>query len=1083
MGVIVLGPGVLVGWFVHAVPGQTLSVCDRTVQVRDAIEAASGGEDCAGLTLHHLREITALDLSGQGIAILREGDFDGLLRLDTLDLSGNLLTSLPRGLFDQLYLLKTLRLHGNLLELLPDGIFDELYLLEDLTLHGNRLSALPRGPFDDFSRFAGMGADGSPPDNSGSHPRIRRFLDRHDVGSPEEFIAALPSLFLQRFVLVYQSASPAAAHVSGDHPRVISWGADGDFIFAWTTDPDAPSFLRESVEFLREDELAWSVGVIDFSGATPEITEPAACQACHGSLGKPLWGEWNEWRGTEYVHPNSEGAYPEAPVYLRQAMYSADERLDPLDYSVSSFEISESIRWLNEPGQPPHVAVAEEAGAVWSWRHAEVLFRLLRRRDSDLRGVAETLVCTDRDRNLVLLEFDHDEHNIGVSAAAEVTTDGDGAILSPDLNDRIRLGYSYGPSASIPGAVNFLIFTDLWGREPMVRHLYRKTSNTATIPDTSYGRSYARVLLHYTSGSATAEDEVIQRLRLHFGRGGRTALGLRARQNGRIYLGGLHSSNFWRGHVAPMKSRVCSALRESRPRGVTASLDGDSVALSWEAPAYDTDAITGYRILRSADGAEAEVLVADTGSSGTEWTDEKPAPGVHDYAVHTLYDHLYVSRKSPEARISVPTRADAAAPRIGSPTTHTIVEGETAVATLTATDEDTPDEALTWSISDGADSDKFAITRDGALSFLAAGDYEAPDDADGDGVYEVTVTVSDGEQTATANISVTLANRNEAPAADAGPDQSDIEGDATVTLSGTGTDPDTDDVLEYRWTQTAGTTVTLSSPSSSTTSFTAPADLSADEVLRFNLRVTDGGGLYGEDEVAVTVSAAARATLLTAWTVGVPARHDGSGNVFTFELHFSEDVPLSHVTLRDSAFEVTGGTVVRAGRKSAPSNVSWNIEVRPDSDGATELVLPANRACDATGAICTDDGRRLSNRVEVRVPGPAPPLTAWTVGVPARHDGSGSVFTFELHFSENVPLSYVTLRDSAFEVTGGAVVRAGRKSAPSNVSWNIDVRPDSNGATALVLPANRACDATGAICTDDGRRLSNRLEVRVPGPG
>ena len=47
-------------------------------------------------------------------------------------------------------------------------------------------------------------------------------------------------------------------------------------------------------------------------------------------------------------------------------------------------------------------------------------------------------------------------------------------------------------------------------------------------------------------------------------------------------------------------------------------------------------------------------------------------------------------------------------------------------------------------------------------------------------------------------------------------------------------------------------------------------------------------------------------------------------------------------------------------------------------------------------------------------------LTASAHDVPGSHDGS-TVFTFELRFSENFHLSYKTLRDHAFTVTGGAV--------------------------------------------------------------
>ena len=98
------------------------------------------------------------------------------------------------------------------------------------------------------------------------------------------------------------------------------------------------------------------------------------------------------------------------------------------------------------------------------------------------------------------------------------------------------------------------------------------------------------------------------------------------------------------------------------------------------------------------------------------------------------------------------------------------------------------------------------------------------------------------------------------PVANAGPDQTVSEG-ATVTLTGSGSDPDGDTITEYRWTQTAGPAVTLSSATGTTTSFTAPTGLVADEVLRFSFVVT-AGGEGGSDSVDVTVNAAT-----VSWTV------------------------------------------------------------------------------------------------------------------------------------------------------------------------------------------------------------------------
>ena len=1062
---------------------QSENVCARTVQVVNAIQAASGGESCAWLTLHHLREITTLDLRNQGIASLRASDFDGLVRLETLDLSGNVLTSLPSGVFDELYLLKTLRLNGNLLQTLPDGIFDELFLLEELTLHGNLFTSLPDGLFEEFSHFDGMQADGSQPDNSGSYPRIQRFLDRHEVSSPEEFIAALPPPYLQRFVLMYRSESPAAPHVSGDYPRVISFGGDGAMTFAWTTDPSAPAPFGQSVEFLRQNDTDWSAGVIDFSGADPQIIEPASCKSCHGSFNKPMWGVWGEWSGSETVNSSSDNAAirSAADAAMDRALASSDPRIEPLDFSTSLFEGGGRTQRFLWRGPPPSTVVAEEAGAVWGWRHAEVLYRILRGRYPDFRSFSDEVVCASHDDlaafAVALNQFSQPEQNLFASDEDPRFPDEPGQVIS-NVPDLVHYTYYYHTGGSVADSIVFLLMADVLRDEPIVRRLFRSVSNSDAVVSHVTDRQKS-AMLYYGPGSATAEDELIQKLRLHFGQGTAASLDAREAQSGRHYLGGVLSASFRDGLATVMRPRMCSALTGSVPGGLRASPARDDVELSWEAPGYDPDGLTGYRILRSADGNDAEVFVADTGSMGTTWTDEDPAPGEYVYTVQALYDGYYASRESEEARATVGDIAGTAAPAVTGATTFTVMEGETAVGTLTATDEDTSAGDLTWSLAGGADQGSFTLSSAGVLAFASAKDFESPDDVGGDGTYALTVQVSDGKQSGTADLSVTLSNRNEAPSANAGADQDGIASGATVNLSGTGTDPDADDTLSYGWTQTAGTTVTLSATDAAATSFAAPSDLSADETLRFTLRVTDAGGLYAEDEVATTVEAAAAAAL-TAGVERLPERHDGNSG-FTFELHFSEEVNLGYVALRDSAFEVTAGTVVNARRQSPPSNRSWHIDVEPTSDADVALVLPAGRACDVTGAICTADGRRLSNRLDLRVAGsqsPRSPLTAWAERVPDSH--GGTTFRFRLRFSAEIDIGYLTLRDNSFDVTGGSITRVQRLARPSNRDWEITVAPDSNANVVLVLAADRACDTAGAICTAGGEQLSHRLEITVP---
>ncbi len=134
---------------------------------------------------------------------------------------------------------------------------------------------------------------------------------------------------------------------------------------------------------------------------------------------------------------------------------------------------------------------------------------------------------------------------------------------------------------------------------------------------------------------------------------------------------------------------------------------------------------------------------------------------------------------------------DEAAPRITSGRAQEAAEGQTAVAQLTATDDEQAPEDLTWSIPEGtacgADAAHFALTEAGVLTFKAAKDYENPDDANADGVYAVTVEVSDGDDNAVrANLSVTLTDV--APAVTVAADAATVvEGTAasfTLTRSG-----------------------------------------------------------------------------------------------------------------------------------------------------------------------------------------------------------------------------------------------------------------------------------------------------------
>ena len=119
---------------------------------------------------------------------------------------------------------------------------------------------------------------------------------------------------------------------------------------------------------------------------------------------------------------------------------------------------------------------------------------------------------------------------------------------------------------------------------------------------------------------------------------------------------------------------------------------------------------------------------------------------------------------------------------------------------------------------------------------------------------------------------------------------------------------------------------------------------------------------------------------LTAAFQDMPDAHNGT-DTFTFQIKFSEAVNTSYTTLQASALTVPDGDVNSASRVNGRSDL-WQIVVRPDSDADVTITLPVTQDCDATGAVCTEGGKKLSAEVSHTVPGPEPssgPLTGFTL--------------------------------------------------------------------------------------------------------
>ena len=250
-------------------------------------------------------------------------------------------------------------------------------------------------------------------------------------------------------------------------------------------------------------------------------------------------------------------------------------------------------------------------------------------------------------------------------------------------------------------------------------------------------------------------------------------------------------------------------------------------------------------------------------------------------------------------------------------------------------------------------------------------------------------------------------------------------------------------------------------------------------------------------------------------TVALPATTDcssqgaictGDGRKLSSALEVTVPGPEASSQLSQQQNSAATGAPAITGTARVGETLTANTTGIADSDGLTRATFAyqwlADDAdiTDATGSTYTpaaiDAGKAIM--VEVSFTDDAgnaetltsaataavtlPPLTASAHGVPASHDGSAA-FTFELRFSEEMPLSYKTLRDHAFTATGGEVVKARRLEKGKNLGWEITVQPSGNADVTVALPATTDCSSQGAICTGDGRMLSNELTFTVNGPG
>ena len=291
------------------------------------------------------------------------------------------------------------------------------------------------------------------------------------------------------------------------------------------------------------------------------------------------------------------------------------------------------------------------------------------------------------------------------------------------------------------------------------------------------------------------------------------------------------------------------------------------------------------------------------------------------------------------------------------------------------------------------------------------------------------------------------------------------------------------------YTETSGTLTFEPGEDEKTVSVPITDDDVEDDGETFTLVLSNasGDGVANDDYEAVGTirndETEAPSGGLTASFEDMPETHDGESG-FRFRVAFSEDIGISFRSLREDAFTVTGGRVTSGKRVDGRRDL-FEMTVRPESDDDVTITLQAGRECAVSGAICTNgkNRRKLTNTITATVAGPPDePLKANFEGMPAEHRGEGG-FHFRVAFSEDIGISFRSLREDAFKVSGGRVTGGKRVDGRRDL-FRMTVRPESDAAVTITLPAGRECGVSGAICTkgEPRRQLTNNPSATVAGP-
>ena len=209
---------------------------------------------------------------------------------------------------------------------------------------------------------------------------------------------------------------------------------------------------------------------------------------------------------------------------------------------------------------------------------------------------------------------------------------------------------------------------------------------------------------------------------------------------------------------------------------------------------------------------------------------------------------------------------------------------------------------------------------------------------------------------------------NAPPVADAGPDQTGVAA-GSITLDGSASyDPD-GDAITYLWSQIAGPAVTLSSPATAKTTFTAAAG----QTYSFRLTVKDTLGAQGTAKVTVVTQAIPQVKIVS-FQANPSTIKAGQSAMLIWQTENAEQVTISSI-----------GNVAKSG---------------------TTSVSPTTTTTYTLTASSTASGQQLTATVTITVnPVPKPVINSFSANPSSINTGQSSTLAWQVENADTVEIT------------------------------------------------------------------------------